>query len=262
MSKRVWGRRATGAVFATLLTVCVTVLAFCLWRRAWDKAFTAALALCLLFIPFVIERFLSIRIPPALRLTACVFVVCAGILGEIADFYTRFAWFDDLLHTCSGVMFAAFGFCLAFLLAGEGGKTGLPAPVVAFLAFFFSNTVGVAWELLEYGADRLLGTDMQKDTLIGQFGSVLLASPGGPRVHRVREIASTVIRAAGGERITLAGYLDVGLVDTMSDLFFNMLGAALFCAAGYAYLKHRRCRWVKGLLPVAARKTEFWQEDL
>ena len=36
------------------------------------------------------------------------------------------------------------------------------------------------------------------------------------------------------------GYLDIGLIDTMKDLFVNLLGAVLFSIIGYFYIKNRK----------------------
>ena len=36
----------------------------------------------------------------------------------------------------------------------------------------------------------------------------------------------------------LGGYLDVGLFDTIKDLFINFIGAVAFSIIGYFYVKH------------------------
>ena len=35
------------------------------------------------------------------------------------------------------------------------------------------------------------------------------------------------------------GYLDIGLIDTMEDLFVNFIGAVVFSIFGYFYVKKR-----------------------
>ena len=37
----------------------------------------------------------------------------------------------------------------------------------------------------------------------------------------------------------LGGYLDVGIIDTMKDLFVNFIGAVVFSTIGYFYVKGR-----------------------
>ena len=42
-----------------------------------------------------------------------------------------------------------------------------------------------------------------------------------------------------GESLGLGGYLDIGLYDTMEDLFVNFVGAVIFSVIGYFYVKKR-----------------------
>ena len=37
----------------------------------------------------------------------------------------------------------------------------------------------------------------------------------------------------------LGGYLDVGIIDTMKDLFVNFIGAVVFSTIGYFYVRGR-----------------------
>ena len=37
----------------------------------------------------------------------------------------------------------------------------------------------------------------------------------------------------------MGGYLDIGLLDTMKDLFVNFIGAVVFSIIGYFYVKNR-----------------------
>lgn len=53
-----------------------------------------------------------------------------------------------------------------------------------------------------------------------------------------------------GEEISLGlgGYLDVGILDTMKDLFVNFIGAVVFSFYGYFYVKSRgKGRFAGGL---------------
>ncbi len=207
------------------------------------------LTLLLLLIPAVVERSFSLRLPCTLEILAYAFVFAAGVLGEMAGFYERFAFWDDLLHACNGFMFAAFGFCLVGLTQRKVGRRARYAPLlVALVAFCFSMTVGAFWELFEYSTDAVLGMDMQKDTLLHAIHTVSLSGAGEGTVH-LRDVTETVIRTAGGEEIVLAGYLDVGLADTMLDLFVNAIGAFVFCVIGYVYLRGASGRLARQFIP-------------
>ena len=45
--------------------------------------------------------------------------------------------------------------------------------------------------------------------------------------------------AVNGTDLGFDGYLDIGLYDTMEDLFVNFIGAVTFSVIGYFYIKHR-----------------------
>ena len=57
-----------------------------------------------------------------------------------------------------------------------------------------------------------------------------------------------------GQTLAVDGYLDVGLWDTMADLFVNFLGAVVLSVLGFVYAKQRgkgRTGWLMDhLLPV------------
>ena len=82
--------------------------------------------------------------------------------------------------------------------------------------------------------------DMQKDFIVSSFNSVTLDPTHSQKVIRVRDITQTVIYTASGETFTIdGGYLDIGILDTMKDLFVNFIGAVTFSVIGYFYIKHR-----------------------
>lgn len=42
-----------------------------------------------------------------------------------------------------------------------------------------------------------------------------------------------------GEALGLGGYLDIGIIDTMKDLFVNFIGAVVFSVTGFFYARSR-----------------------
>ena len=77
--------------------------------------------------------------------------------------------------------------------------------------------------------------DMQKDTVISQVTSVEL-NPEGKNVPVTVPVESLVVN---GEEWDLGGYLDIGIIDTMKDLFVNFIGAVVFSIIGVCYIKGR-----------------------
>ena len=142
-----------------------------------------------------------------------------------------------MLHTTTGFLCAATGFALIDILNRNSRIKFTLSPVyVALAAFCFSMTVGVLWEFFEFGADRLLHWDMQKDTVMHSVTSVMLDPTNRNIPVTISGIESVVVN---GQELGLGGYLDIGLYDTMEDLFVNFIGAVVFSVIGYFYIKRR-----------------------
>ena len=106
----------------------------------------------------------------------------------------------------------------------------------AVAAFCFSMTVGVLWEFWEFTMDRLFLMDMQKDTIIHAFASTALDPTMQNVAIPVKGIQDVIVN---GQSLGLGGYLDIGLYDTMEDLFVNFVGAVVFSVIGFFYVKQR-----------------------
>lgn len=112
---------------------------------------------------------------------------------------------------------------------------------MAVVSFCFSMTVGVLWEFFECAMDQFFFLDMQKDTVIPAISSVLLDPAGGNHPQLINGIRDVIIVYGDGtqQALGVGGYLDIGLLDTMEDLFVNFIGATVFSLVGYCYIKRR-----------------------
>ena len=228
-------------IFLILRLAVVLVIIRCIFEKRYECVFTGCLALLLLLLPAFVEKQLKIELPTVLETIAYFFVFCAEILGEIASFYTRVPFWDTMLHTTSGFIFAAFGFCLFDILnTNKKFKFELSPVFLALTAFCFSMTVGVLWEFFEFGIDYFFNLDMQKDFVINHFGSVNFDPKGLNTPILVDKIEKTVIYTSGGQQFVVnGGYLDVGIYDTMKELMVNFVGAVVFSIFGFIYVKQR-----------------------
>ena len=71
------------------------------------------------------------------------------------------------------------------------------------------------------------------------FHSVLLDETRQNIPIPVQDITETVIQTKDGMQYVIRGYLDIGLSDTLKDLFVNFIGAAVFSVIGGIYVQER-----------------------
>lgn len=212
----------------------------------------------LLYIPSWLQVKLRIEIPIGLEISILCFIFAAEILGEINAFYIAIPGWDTILHTLNGFLCAAVGFSMVLLLNDNENLTFDLSPFfLALLAFCFSMTIGVLWEFFEFSMDYFLKFDMQKDMILHTVSSVMLDPNGANHPVVIRDIADVMIVHSDGTRelLGLGGYLDVGLYDTMKDLFVNFIGAVVFSVIGFFYARGRGKKSVVSLF-VPRRKSE------
>jgi len=244
-------------VYVTLRLLVILMMILQIFNRNYENVFLCVLTLVLLLIPSLIQINLKIELPTALEITILVFIFAAEILGEIQSYYIKFPFWDTVLHTINGFLMAAIGFALVDILNRSKKFSIQLSPVfLAIVAFCFSMTIGVIWDFFEYGMDQFFGLDMQKDTVIQGFSSVLLDPTKSNIPVPVQDITEVLVN---GRDLGLGGYLDIGLIDTMNDLFVNFVGAVLFSIIGYFYVKSRgKGKFARRFIPrLKSRDADF-----
>lgn len=240
-------------VYVIIQTAVVFTLIRSILEARWENVATCVFAQILLLLPPLLEKGVKINLPTTMEVVAYVFVFAAEILGEVGNYYEKVPYWDTALHTLSGFMFAAFGFCLVDIFNRNDRFSFKLAPgYLAFMAFCFSMTIGVCWELFEHTADSYLGVDMQKDTVVTSFQSVYLDENKSNYPVPVKDIKHTEIVCEDGDTVEIeGGYLDIGIHDTIDDLFVNLIGAVTFSLSGYFFMKFGgNSRFVESLVPV------------
>lgn len=157
-----------------------------------------------IFLPSQVERKFGIDIPDTMEIIYFIFLFCAIYLGEVKNFYYKIPYWDTILHAFSAMMLGALGFILVDFFNKKAIKgTHLSPFFVSLFAFCFAMTCGTVWEIYEYLADGILGTNMQK-----------------------------FITAEG---VILTGHAALG--DTMKDIIVDFIGAFIIVAIGYVRLR-------------------------
>ncbi|MGX6977920.1 hypothetical protein ACWN8V_01405 [Vagococcus elongatus] len=160
-----------------------------------------------IFLPHRVEKLFNVEIPDMMEIIYFIFLFCAIYLGEVQNFYYRIPFWDNILHGFSSIMLGALGFVIVdFLNYKVKSKLQLSPFFVSLFAFCFAITCGVIWEIYEYLADHVLGTNMQK--FMTAHGDILVGHDA--------------------------------LGDTMEDLIINFFGALIIVILGYIHLKRQQ----------------------
>ena len=193
-------KRAWMASLGLLLIAAFLVLglAGAIWEQQWLNVVIITGIIIISLYPLLLARRFQVRIPAEFQLLTIGFVFAAVFLGEVHGYYTRFWWWDIVLHTSSGFLLGIIGFLLVYVLnESERVDLHMRPGFVAFFAFLFALGMGTLWEIFEFTMDSVFGMNMQKP-MFGDYS---------------------------------------GLTDTMWDLIVDAIGALIISVLGYGYLK-------------------------
>lgn len=258
--RHVENKKLVAAVYVILRLSVLLIMVAQIFNRNYENVFLCILTLIMFMLPSIVERRLHIDLPDTLEIVILLFIYAAEILGEIQAWYVNVPNFDKLVHTMNGFLCAAVGFSLVNILNKDKRVSMSLSPFyVAVMAFCFSMTVGVLWEFFERAVDAWFQGDMQKDTIINAVTSVKFDPNGLNVYHTIDNITDVILVQADGTQIPLGlgGYLDIGLIDTMEDLFVNFIGAVAFSVIGFFYLKQEgKGKLARRFIPTVMEKKE------
>ena len=149
-------------------------------------------------------------------------------MGEIFGFYVTVKGWDSILHTFTGATLAIVSFSMINLLNENVNGLKLSPLFVAIFAVCFAVTIGVLWEVVEYFADQLTGSNMQR-----------------------------YMNSATGEQFIGRN----ALKDTMKDLMLDTVGATIFATIGYFALKHEKNAFEKFAISKKEKNNTKKQEN-
>lgn len=212
--KRDWKKITGILLFITLLVsiIFITIKIVETPSVTYDKAYSKVksdyvlmllqciLGIVVMFAPSVVERKLSVDIPNNMEVMYFIFLYCAIYLGEVRNFYYVIPYWDVILHAFSGAMLGTLGFSLvSYFNETKFLNTNLSPFFVAMFAFCFALAAGAVWEIYEFLADSLIGTNMQK--FIVADGTVL----SGHAALR-DTMSDLIVDAISSFAVTIIGY--------------------------------------------------------
>lgn len=156
----------------------------------------------IIFVMFVIKS-KRIYINETLLYIIILFNFTASILGELFNFYYRFALWDNILHCISGVLITILALNILYTFNKERDFEHLNYFTIFICLVGFTAIISIGWEVYEFFMDTFLNFNMQKSFFVTENFNFM---------QYVNEVNLFVAPS---------------LVDTMGDLIQGMLFAII-----------------------------------
>lgn len=182
-----------------------------------------------LFLLFpLLGKLFRVALPLPFKVVWLLFIFASMYLGELHNFFYRFAWWDELIHSFTAMMLTYVGLLLLYILSGDARIHLRLGPLLTALAMIcFTLAFGAVWEMFEFGVDQVLGLNLLK----------------------------------GRAATDLAGVYDYerALLNTMGDLGIDLLGALIVGVMAFFHFRGGAKSWFGRPLELlfAANPTRF-----
>lgn len=165
--------RVQVGVIVVVQFVFMGAIALSIYEQAWLSLFICVLALLTIWLPILLARNVRVHLPLEFLLALNVFIYGALFLGEVRGYYTRFWWWDVVLHAGSGMALAVIGFLVLYALYRAGRFRASPI-LISIFSFSFSLALGALWEIFEFATDAVTGSNMQKSGLVDTMWDLIV----------------------------------------------------------------------------------------
>ncbi|MBI2667036.1 hypothetical protein HYX13_05475 [Candidatus Woesearchaeota archaeon] len=150
----------------TLQAILFVSFIISLFQKSWLNAIAIVGIIVMTFLPKIIRKSAKVYLPVEFDLFAIIFIFMTIFLGNVHLYYTKFWWWDVLLHSSSGFLLGLGGFLLMYILNAEPrAHVKMKPGFVAIFGFAFALAFGALWEIFEYAMDANFGTNMQRSGL-------------------------------------------------------------------------------------------------
>ncbi len=157
-------------------------------------------------LPTIMKRDYDVTLPLIFDL-AITASISLHVIGGYVDFYTYIGGYDHVTHFISSATISLIAVTTLYIMNFHTKLISLPPLGFGLVAIFFTMSMGVVWEFLEWGTDIFLGTSLQhglQDTMVDLLFDTLAGSIVGT-------IAS--IRLRKGEFFEHGSFLEIGDIE-------------------------------------------------
>ena len=107
----------------------------------WTEFFVSSFALIITFFPAFLSRNYKLHLPIEFEFALTIFIYASFFLGEIGDFYTKFWWWDIVLHAGGGIALGFIGFLILYSLY-TAHRFKMSPILIAIFSFAFAMAIG------------------------------------------------------------------------------------------------------------------------
>jgi hypothetical protein len=108
-----------------------------------------------------------------LQIAIDLYLVEAGIMGTVLNFYNTIPFYDKINHGVVGILAAVIGLLFFYRLnPSQRNQLTVQPGFVAMFCLGFTMTYKVLWEFYEFTGDRLFNTNMQRWQASGLNGLI------------------------------------------------------------------------------------------
>lgn len=166
-------------IFITIFLQLALVGSFVwgIYKGQWAAVFVSLVAMASIWLPIILIKKRNIYIPATFEFLLTLFIYASLFLGEAQQYYTKFWWWDTVLHTGSAIGLGFVGFLIVHSVYQRGSLRS-NAGMLALFSFCFALSLGALWEIVEFGMDSFFGFDMQKSGLVDTMWDLIVDAVG------------------------------------------------------------------------------------
>lgn len=174
--KKMMKARTMQIIYAIFIVTIIGLVV----KGNWQQALFLIGSLLLCYFPRPVLRWLHIKVPRSAEIVYSIFIFSTQYLGSFLGFYTIFPWWDIALHLSSGILLVYSSYVLVLII---DRKNSLYERGQIKLILLIGLTVAIAgaalWEVFEFSADQLLGTNTQLGSLRDTMHDIICGIIGG-----------------------------------------------------------------------------------
>ncbi len=187
---------------------CVVMAVYNLFFSTPYYVFLSFLGLALTFVPWIAGKVIRLQEDYLLRFTSHLYILVTFGIGMIFNGYDRIPYYDKIMHTLTGVIFALCGLIAFYVLKPrKQGKIEIEPKEFWQAAVFsvgFATIIAVGWEIVEFVLNLILHNDPQH-------------------------------------------VLETGVTDTMMDMIVCLIGSLIFLIPMYRYYHNKKYGLLMGV---------------